>query len=206
MLLIGLTGGVASGKSYVSDCFSQLGVPIIDADLLAREVVATGSAGLQALIDHFGPGILTSDGTLDRTALRHIVFDNPAERQFINETLHPLIRELSNQRIDTLRQQGSCAYAIYAVPLLVETDQTERYDRIVVVDIPESVQLERLTARDGSTEDEARRIINAQATRKQRLAVADDIIDNSGSQSETKAQIEKLHVRYVELSEEVADQ
>lgn len=195
MKLVGLTGGIASGKSLVSDCFERLGVPVIDADLLAREVVARGSAGLQALADHFGHHIITADGNLDRAQLRHIVFANPAERQFLDRTLHPLIRQLSDERICELSQQGH-PYIIYSVPLLVETAQQKRFDRIAVVDVPESIQMARLLARDDSSEEEAQSILNSQASRQERLAIAHDIIDNTGSIEQTRDQVTALHARY----------
>ncbi len=195
MQLVGLTGGIASGKSLVSSSFEQLGVPVIDADLLAREVVSPGSPGLQTLARHFGPGIITADGELNRAALRHIVFADPAERAFLDDTLHPLIRQLSEQRIQALAQQAH-PYVIYAMPLLLETAQQKRFDRIVVVDVPESVQMARLLARDGSSESEARAILASQATREERLAIADDVIDNAGSIEETRQQVAALHKRY----------
>ena len=198
MLLVGLTGGIASGKTLVTDYFKTLGALIIDADVLAREVVVPGSVGLDALSAHFGAGILTEEGTLNRAALRHIVFANPAEREFLDGTLHPLIRQLSDQRIAAARQEGH-AYIIYAVPLLLETNQQGRYDRIVVIDVPESVQLQRLLARDDSTETEAKAILAAQTSRERRLSIADDVIDNSGSKAATKVQVSNLHRQYNEL-------
>ena len=198
MLLVGLTGGIASGKTLVTDYFKTLGALIIDADVLAREVVVPGSVGLDALSAHFGAGILTEEGTLNRAALRHIVFANPAEREFLDGTLHPLIRQLSEQRIAAARQEGH-AYIIYAVPLLLETNQQGRYDRIVVIDVPESVQLQRLLARDDSTETEAKAILAAQTSRERRLSIADDVIDNSGSKAATKVQVSNLHRQYNEL-------
>lgn len=201
MLLVGLTGGIASGKSFVTDCFEKLGAPVIDADLLAREVVRPGSQGLQTLVSHFSNSIITPTGELDRAALRNIVFENPSERKFLDNTLHPLIRKLSNERIDMCRQQAH-HYAVYAVPLLVETDQVERFDRIVVVDVPESLQLERLAHRDGGTPQQAKKILDAQATREQRRAVADDVIDNSGSRQSTRTQVAELHKTYTKLAEQ----
>jgi dephospho-CoA kinase len=200
MLLVGLTGGIASGKSLVSGCFHELGAPVIDADVLAREVVTPGSPGLNALIRHFTTAILTPKGELDRAALRRIVFANPPDREFLDRTLHPLIREKSDQRMDALRQEGH-PYAIYAVPLLVETKQQERFDRIVVVDVPEPVQLQRLLARDGSTEAEAKGILAAQASREDRLAVADDVIDNAGTIEQTRMQVTALHRKYTAADE-----
>ena len=197
MLLVGLTGGIASGKTLVTDYFQALGALIIDADVLAREVVVPGSPGLDALVAHFGSTLLTDDGTLDRAALRHIVFSKPAELEFLDLTLHPLIRQLSDQRIAAARLEGH-AYTIYAVPLLLETGQKERFDRIAVVDVPESVQLQRLLSRDDSTETEANAILAAQTNREHRLAIADDIINNAGSKAETKEQVSVLHRQYSE--------
>ncbi len=197
MLLVGLTGGIASGKTLVTDYFKTHGALIIDADVLAREVVVPGSPGLDALRAHFGANILTDEGTLDRAALRHIVFSNSAELEFLDQTLHPLIRQLSDERIAAARHEGH-AYVIYAVPLLLETGQKERFDRIVVIDVPESVQLQRLLDRDDSTETEAKAILAAQTNREHRLAIADDIIDNAGSKAETRDQVSVLHRQYSE--------
>ncbi|ASJ75875.1 dephospho-CoA kinase [Granulosicoccus antarcticus] len=195
MLLVGLTGGIASGKTLVTDYFKSLGAWIIDADVLAREVVEPGSPGLNALVAHFSPDILNADGTLNRTALRHIVFATPSEREFLDQTLHPLIRQLSGERIAAARQIGH-PYTIYAVPLLVETGQQERFDRIVVIDVPKALQLQRLLVRDDSTEVEANAILASQASREQRLAIANDIIDNAGSKADTRLQVTALHDQY----------
>ena len=195
MLLIGLTGGIASGKTLVSERFARNGAPVIDADLLAREVVRPGSEGLNALIAHFGTAILTPKGELDRAALRELIFVNPPDRQVVDGALHPRIRALSERRIDAARASGH-AYAVYAVPLLVETGQVDRFDRVAVVDVPVAVQLARLMARDGGDEAQARAILAAQATREARLAVADDIIDNDGPIERTLARVDELHGRY----------
>lgn len=199
MLLIGLTGGIASGKTLVSDCFAGLGVPVLDADVLAREVVQPGSKGLNALINYFTTAILTPDGELDRASLRRIVFANPSDRAFLDKTLHPLIRELSDQRIDMARLQGH-SYLIYAIPLLLETDQQTRFDRILVVDVPESLQLERLVQRDGSSVDEAKSILAAQAKREDRLQIANDVIDNTGTIEQTRKFVATLHEQYSSLA------
>lgn len=198
MLLVGLTGGIASGKTLVSDCFADLGVPVLDADVLAREVVEPGSKGLDALVDYFTTDILTPSGDLDRAALRQIVFANPAERAFLDKTLHPLIREVSDQCIEKARQQAH-PYLIYAVPLLLETKQQERFDRVIVVDVPESLQLERLTQRDGGSLDEAKSILAAQAKREERLKIADDVIDNTGTVDETRQLVKELHEFYLQI-------
>ncbi|MGQ7843029.1 dephospho-CoA kinase [Granulosicoccus sp. 3-233] len=196
MQLVGLTGGIASGKSLVSSTFEQLGIPVIDADLLAREVVEPGSRGLQALAAHFGPDILTSGGELNRAVLRSLVFADESERKFLDDTLHPLIRQLSDQRVTALSQEAH-PYIIFAVPLLLETGQQDRFDRIVVVDVPESVQMARLLARDGSSEKEARAILASQATREDRLSIADDVINNAGSIDDTRKQVSALHEKYI---------
>lgn len=192
MLLVGLTGGIASGKTLVSDYFKSLGVPVLDADVLAREVVEPGSKGLNALIRFFTTAILTPNGELDRAALRRIVFANPSDREFLDKTLHPLIRELSDEKIQRARDDNH-AYLIYAVPLLVETDQQDRFDRIVVVDVPRETQLLRLLKRDNSNKAEANAILDAQASREERLAIADTVIDNTGSVETTYKQINELH-------------
>ena len=199
MLLMGLTGGIASGKSFVSDCFESHGAPVMDADQLAREVVAPGSEGLITLAAHFGDAIIDEQGQLRRRELRNIIFENPQEREVLDNTLHPLIGRLSEQRIEAARQLAY-PYLVYAVPLLIETSQQKRFDRIVVVDVPEALQIQRLKMRDGSTTWEAQSILGAQATREERLAAATDIIDNSLSKQETQAQVEKLNALYLSLS------
>ncbi len=200
MLLIGLTGGIASGKTFVSECFEAHGAPVIDADQLAREVVQPGSDGLSRLVSHFSESILTPERKLNRRALRDIIFATPQEREFLDNTLHPLIRELSETRIEAARQLAY-PYLVYAVPLLVETTQQERFDRIVVVDVPEALQIQRLAVRDGSSSWQAQQILNAQATRQERLDVADDVIDNSMSKEDTQAQVAKMHKLYMSISQ-----
>jgi len=199
MLLIGLTGGIASGKTFVSECFEEHGAPVIDADHLAREVVAPGSDGLSRLVSHFSESILTPDGALNRKALRDIIFASPQEREYLDNTLHPLIRELSDVRIESARKLAY-PYLVYAVPLLVETTQQDRFDRIVVVDVPETLQIQRLSVRDGSSTWQAQSILDAQATRQERLAVADDVIDNSLTKEDTQAQVKTLHELYLGMN------
>lgn len=197
MLLIGLTGGIASGKSFVSECFEAHGAPVIDADQLAREVVQPGSDGLARLVSHFGESIVNANNELNRKALRDVIFASPQEREYLDNTLHPLIRELSESRIEAARKLAY-PYLVYAVPLLVETTQQERFDRIVVVDVPEALQIQRLAVRDGSSTWQAQSILNAQATRQERLAVADDVVDNSMTKEDTEAQVLQLHQGYME--------
>ncbi len=199
MFLIGLTGGIASGKSFVSNAFKDLGVPVIDADEVAREVVEPGSIGLQQLTDHFGTGILTDSNELDRAALRQIIFKDPDHRKTVDALLHPLIRNRSDQLIKAIENQGHI-YAIYAIPLLVETGQQDRFDRIIVVDVPEEIQIARLIDRDGGSKQTALDILSAQATRQQRLAVADDIVDNTGSKEATLKQVLLLHNKFTKKS------
>jgi len=199
MLLIGLTGGIASGKTLVADRFAELGVPVIDADALAREVVQPGTDGLAALVEQFSNNILTIDKQLDRPALRALIFSEPEHRKTVESILHPLIRQLGERRIAEA-DASQHAYIIYAIPLLVETGQTDRFDRILVVDVPVPRQLERLMNRDGNTRLEAESILNAQASRNDRLAIADDVISNDGSVTDTYHQVDDLHLHYVSLA------
>lgn len=203
MLLIGLTGGIASGKTLVSDAFESLGVPVIDADVLARVAVEPESDGLKQLSEHFGSQILTKAGELDRAALRHIIFSDSDQRKKVDSILHPIIRALSENRISAAEKLGH-PYAIYAVPLLVETKQQDRFDRILVIDVPVEVQLHRLQQRDGGTEEKARAIIDAQASREERLAIADDVIDNSGTMDAVQTHVAELHTRYLEIAKSAA--
>ncbi|PIE36749.1 MAG: dephospho-CoA kinase [Gammaproteobacteria bacterium] len=200
MLSIGLTGGIASGKTLVSGRLAERGAFVIDADVIAREVVEPGSAGLNALVNAFSPVILTADKALDRQALRRIIFSDDTARERVNDILHPLIR----QRGDELRQaaaaSGEFPYSVHAIPLLLETGQADRFDRILVVDVPRDIQLDRLMDRDGADRSQAEAILDAQASREDRLAIADDIIDNSGSPENTLAATDALHRHYLELA------
>ena len=199
MLLIGLTGGIASGKTFVSDRFATLGAPVVDADILARQAVEPNSAGLNSLVSELGHSILLPNQSLDRSKLRELIFSNPAHKDTVNNILHPIIRQLSDEAIAKEALAGA-AYVIYAVPLLVETGQTERFDRVAVVDVPIETQIERLMQRDNTSADKAHAILDAQASREQRLAIADDVIDNSGSKENTLAQVDELHKLYSELA------
>ena len=197
-LLVGLTGGIASGKSLVSERLGALGTAVVDADLVAREVVAPGTRGLAALEARFGRGVIAPDGTLDRAALRTLAFADPAMREDLDALLHPLIRARSEALIAASAADGS-PYTVYAVPLLVETGQAERFDRVLVVDVPVELQRARLLARDGRDAAEADRIIAAQASREARLAVADDVIVNDGPIEDALAATDRLHASYVEI-------
>ena len=198
---IGLTGGIASGKSTVANLFAALGITIVDTDLLAREVVAPGSALLPRIAGHFGAQVLQKDGSLDRAALRSRVFANPAERQWLERLTHPAIRELTDKRCES----ATSDYVIVAIPLLVETAGAERFDRVLVVDCSPEIQLARLQARDGTTRAEAQRMLAAQATREQRLAVADDVITNDGDLAALREQVEKRHRQYLKLASAQSD-
>ena len=189
---IGLTGGIASGKSTVANLFAALGVPIVDTDLLSREVVAPGSPLLRQITDHFGMQVQAGDGTLDRQALRKRIFEDPDQRQWLEALLHPAIRELTDARCAA----ADGPYVIVAIPLLVETGGESRFDRVLVVDCDPDLQVARLMARDGTTRDEALRMLAAQAPRAARLAVADDVIHNDGDLGSLRNQVEQLHSQY----------
>jgi dephospho-CoA kinase len=199
---IGLTGGIASGKSTVSGLFAALGVPVIDTDLIAREVVAPGSALLGALIARFGAGMLTPQGELNRRALREHVFADAAERASLEALMHPAIMaELQRRSV-----AAGGRYQILAIPLLVEHDLRASVDRVLVVDCAEPLQLRRVQVRDGVTLAEARKILAAQASRTARLAVADDVILNDGDLEQLRGQVEILHARYSTLARETPRQ
>ncbi len=194
--LVGLTGGIGSGKTLVSDTFAQLGVDIVDADIIARDVVAPGSEGLGALVEHFGSDIVTASGELNRAALRELVFSNEEEKAWFNTCLHPRIRQAMQQAAANVNSSDG----ILAVPLLIENDLTGMVDRVTVVDCPEDMQVARAMQRDGSSETIIRNIIASQATREQRLAVADDVIDNSLTPEHTCEQVRALHATYQALA------
>lgn len=195
-LKIGLTGGIASGKSAAGRCFEALGVPVIDTDQLAREVVAPGEPALQAVVDALGSDLLTPEGSLDRRALRARVFANAAMRQRLEGILHPAIRQALAARLATI----SAPYVVIAIPLLAETGRSDRVDRVLVIDCPPETQLTRLLARDGETEAGARAILAAQASREARLAIADDVVENIGSIDDLARQILALHQHYQALA------
>jgi dephospho-CoA kinase len=194
---VGLTGGIASGKTTVANLFESLGVPIVDTDVLAREVLEPGTPLLAEVIAHFGDGVKQLDGALDRRALRSRVFADPAERLWLEGRTHPAIRALTDARCDAARGP----YVIVAIPLLVETGGADRFDRVLVVDAEPAMQLARLQARDGTPREEAQRILAAQASRAARLAVANDVIRNDGDLAGLRDQVAALHRRYVEAAE-----
>lgn len=189
-----LTGGIASGKTVASDRFAALGVPVIDTDVLAREVVEPGSPGLAAVIARFGTELQLVDGKLDRAALRRRVFSDDAVRQDLEAILHPLIM---NRVVSALESLSAC-YCIVVIPLLVETGLgLNLADRVLVIDVDPAVQLNRLQTRDDVTEAEARKMLAAQADRNERLKVADDVIVNDGTLEDLCAHVDRLHEQYL---------
>jgi len=195
-LLIGLTGGIASGKSTVAQRFMDLGVPVIDADVAAREVVAPGKPGLQQVIDRFGSRVVSENGELDRRALREIVFSDPDARRDLEAILHPLIRA----EMDRSAAVAAGPYIVMAIPLLIEGGSRDRVDRILVVDVDEAVQLQRVMARDHCSAEQAQAILASQAPRSARLAAADDVLPNGGTVTELRQAVDALHQQYLRLA------
>jgi len=196
-LRIGLTGGIASGKSTVAQRFRELGVPVIDADEAARAVVEPGKPGLTEVIQRFGTAVVSENGELDRGAVRTLIFGDPESRRALESILHPLIRDHMEQSAEA----AAGPYIVMAIPLLVERGSRARVDRILVVDVDETIQLQRLMARDGSSMEQARAIVASQASRSIRLAAADDVLTNAGSVTELRQEIDKLHAGYLKLAE-----
>lgn len=197
-LRIGLTGGIASGKSTVTQRFAELGVPVIDADIASRTVVEPGTPGLAQVVERFGAGVLGADGQLDRRALRNLIFKDSSLRQALDAILHPLIRA----EMEREAAQAGGPYVVMAIPLLVEgRSSTKRVDRVLVVDADETLQIQRLQARDGGSEDEARAIIVSQASRAARLAAADDVLLNAGTVAELRQGVDRLHEQYLQLAQ-----
>jgi dephospho-CoA kinase len=195
-LRIGLTGGIASGKSIVAQRFVELGISVVDADESSRAVVAPGLPGLAELTKRFGAGVLTANGELDRRILRNLVFADPQLRRDLEAILHPLIRADMERRANA----AGGPYLVFVIPLLVEGGNPGRVDRILVVDVDEDVQLRRVMARDSTTLEQARAILAAQASRAVRLKAADDVIENSGTVSDLRRAVDGLHERYLRLA------
>lgn len=201
MLRVGLTGGIASGKSLVATMLSEFGAQLVDADEIARAVVAPGEPALAAIVEAFGASILTATGELDRRALRTEIFANDTSRQRLEALLHPAIRERMLREMTAAAQRigDQPGYVVAVVPLLVETGFAEHVDRVLLVDCPEELQLERLSRRDGMSTAAAQAMIAAQASAAQRHTAADDIIDNSRSIAWTRAQAWRAHLRYLRV-------
>ncbi|ARU55999.1 dephospho-CoA kinase [Oleiphilus messinensis] len=196
--VIGLTGGIGSGKTAVSDRFATHGIAVIDADIASREVVEKGEPALNRISEHFGSEALLEDGALNRAYLRKRIFDAPEEKQWLEALLHPLIRDRIIQQINRFSQDPEYkpAYLLLVSPLLLETNQWELVDRILVVDVPREVQLARTTARDNCDPKTIEAIIAAQSPRDFKLERADDIIENTGSLNDLHNAVEKLHNQY----------
>ncbi len=195
---VGLTGGIASGKSTAAKFFGALGVPILDSDQIARDVVEPGQPPLGRLVERFGPSILTPDGHLDRPALREIVFSDPMARADLEALTHPAIGAAMEAR----SAAAGGPYQILVIPLLVEKNLSAHVDRVLVVDCEEQLQLKRLRAREGSTLEQARAILNAQASRAARLKAADDVIHNDTDMNAVREQVAALHARYLDLAQQ----
>lgn len=193
---VALTGGIGSGKSTIANAFVKLGVDMVDADLIARQVVEPGTPALTAIHKKFGPAVIDNQGELNRRQLREIIFHSPEEKTWLNQLLHPLIQ------LETQRQLALCRspWRLWVVPLLVENNLHTKADRVLVVDVDRQTQLQRTLARDKVSLSQAENILAAQATREARLAVADDIIDNSGVPESVRPRIAELHQRYLALA------
>jgi dephospho-CoA kinase len=193
---IALTGGIASGKSTVADLFAALGVPVIDTDVIAREVVEPGQPALAEIVAAFGTGMIGSDGRLDRRRMRERIFSDPVAKRRLEAILHPAIRaEMERQS----RRAGG-PYQVLVIPLLTEGGRRDHVDRVLLVDVPEELQVERLVRRDGVSHDHARAALGAQATRAARLAIADDVVSNTGRLEDLREAVAGLHSRYLQLA------
>lgn len=196
MLIVGLTGGIGSGKSTVCRLFADFDVPIIDTDIIARQLVEPGTVALSRLAEAFGPAILNQDGSLNRATLRQLVFSDAHHKQQLDAIMHPLIFEEMEAQVQRVR----AAYCLLVIPLLVETHNNYALDRVLLVDCPEQIQIQRVVERDGISEEQARAIVAAQASRQQRLALAHDVIDNTAPPEHLAEQVKRLHNSYLFLA------
>lgn len=194
--VVGLTGGIGCGKSTVTELFASHGVQYVDADIVAREVVMPGSACLAAISAHFGADILQSDGQLNRAALRQRVFGNNADRLWLEQLLHPAIRQALLTQLAAL----TSPYALLVAPLLLENKLNQYVQRVLVIDLPESLQLQRAMARDNTSEQQIQAIMAAQISRPERLKLADDIIENDSSIADLTPRVAALHQHYLQLA------
>ena len=199
--IVGLTGGIGSGKTTIANLFADLGVPLVDADVVAREVVEKDSPLLSKIVEHFGPQILTKQGELDRAALREIVFHHDEEKQWLNNLLHPAIRERMKQQLS----EQTAPYTLFVVPLLIENKLTALCDRILVVDVSPQTQLARSAQRDNNNFEQIQRIINSQVSQQERLKWADDVINNDADLAQNLPHLQKkvleLHQFYLQQAE-----
>ncbi|QOV66263.1 dephospho-CoA kinase [Kosakonia pseudosacchari] len=199
---VALTGGIGSGKSTVANAFAALGVTVIDADIIARQVVEPGTEALRAIVGHFGAEMLLKDGSLNRRLLREHIFASPAEKAWLNGLLHPLIQKLTQRQI----AQATSPYVLWVVPLLVENQLNDKADRILVIDVPVETQILRTMQRDGVSREHAEKILTAQATREARLAIADDVIDNNGAPDAIASDVARLHATYLRNASQAVSQ
>jgi len=198
MLAVGLTGGIGCGKSTVAQRFADLGVPVIDADAIARELVEPGSPALAEIAEAFGADVIAADGSLDRQALRERAFAEAPARKRLDDILHPRVRRVVEERIAAL---GDAPYCLVVIPLMVESGMTDLVDRVLVVDCSEAQQVTRVTARDGTSAEAVQTIMGHQADRQTRLAVADDIIENTADMGGLERAVRDLHQRYLRLAQ-----
>ena len=198
MLKVGLTGGIGSGKSTAADFFRQQGIEVIDLDQIARQVVEPGSPALDHISEHFGADILTNSGALDRQKLGSIIFNDASEKYWLEALLHPLINLEMEKRV----ANSTSAYVVIEIPLLAENGRHKDVDRVLVIDAEQQTQLERAKAREAQSEDQIKKIIGLQASRQDRNALADEIVDNHGSLAELHQKLESIHKMYLKLSRE----
>lgn len=199
---VALTGGIGSGKSTVAEAFSRSGITVIDADVIARQVVEPGQRALALISQHFGLKILLEDGYLNRRALREEIFSSPQQKQWLNNLLHPLIQQQTRDEI----ARATSPYVLWVVPLLVENNLQQRANRVLVVDVSPETQIARTMRRDNVSREHAQQILAAQASREARLAVADDVINNDGSPQDVVVHVDRLHRQYLKLAAQAAQQ
>ena len=197
MLIIGLTGGIGSGKSVASDKFASLGITVVDADVASRTVVEPGMPALQEIESHFGSEIITEDGQLDRAKLREVIASDAEERKWLESVLHPRIGEQIAKEIS----ESTSPYTLFVAPLLLETNSQEKCARVVVVDVPNDVQVERTAKRDKVPTDQVEQMVSAQMKREKRLEKADDVLLNTGTIEELEKKVEQLHEKYLQMVE-----
>jgi dephospho-CoA kinase len=198
MLKIGLTGGIGSGKSVAGKMFSDLGIITVDADRVSKQITSPGTPLYESILCHFGPSILLDDGNLNRRAMRKTIFNDPAERAWLEQLLHPAIRSVLMEQVQVIE----APYVIVIIPLLVESKKTNFIDRILLIDADESLQIQRASERDDITHDEALSIIKTQSSRTEKIAYADDIIINNGNLEDLKQKVLSLHKFYLSISHE----
>ena len=199
MFVVGLTGGIGSGKSAAADEFARLGASVVDTDVIAHQLTEKGGAAIAQIEKTFGPAFIVG-GAMDRKRMREHVFAEPHAKSTLEQILHPMIRAESARRIAAVEREKSAPYVIHVVPLLIETPgYRKRVDRVLVVDVPEGTQVERVRSRSGLAQDEVRAIMRTQVPRAERLAAADDVIDNAGPREALRTQVAALHQKYLQF-------